>query len=190
MSGVSPYPTDAFAENDNRGVMVEPARPDASAPLDQHESARPTEPELTGIIADLAAAGVSVSTARRLIDSYGEGVCRLQLQALPYRKAVDRSAVLVASIRGSWAIPEQVRKCAQKAQKAAVRRSVVESEDKHRSALMERLSALPTAVREALEHRALSLWKQEQPAAARIMGDRPSAASVIRSYTLRLLEKE
>jgi len=188
LSGVSPYPRDAYTENDNKGPEGEPACPDRSGLLGHQVSAAPMEPELTGLVRDLASVGVSVSTAQSLIHSFGEDLCRLQLVALACRKAVDRSAVLVASIRGGWAVPEQVVKGAKQAQKLAVRASETQEREKRRQEQQERFSALPGSVRDSLEARARSLWHQEQPQAARIMEGRPGALSVIRSYALRLME--
>lgn len=141
-----------------------------------------------GVAGELVAVGVSASTACALVAEYGEEVCKVQLASLPLRKAVDRSAVLVASIRQSWAIPEQVKESAQKAQNALVRAIESSEREKHRASLLERFSGLPARAQEAIEQRARSLWHLEQPQAARIMAGKAASASVVRGYVLRILE--
>lgn len=190
MSGVLSLLADACTEKRQQQAEHERAsRPErlTAAPGSQ-VSAAPMDSELTGLVGELVRVGVSVSTAQTLIASYGEEVCRLQLQALSHRKAADKSAVLVASIRGSWAIPQVVKESAQKAQKALVRVAVVSEQEKHRASLLERFSGLPARAKEAIEQRALSLWQQEQPQAARIMAGKAAAGSIIRGYALRILE--
>lgn len=190
VSGALSLLRDASTEKRQQQEQPERLRPDLlGAAPGSHVSAAPMNPELTGLVAELAAVGVSASTARTLLASHGEEVCRLQLAALPHRKAADRSAVLVASIKGQWAIPEQVQKSAQKAQKAAVRAIQADEREKHRAGLLERFQALPQAAQEQIQQRALTLWRQEQPQAARIMQGKPSAAGVVRAYALRILEE-
>lgn len=153
--------------------------------------------ELSGAAAALVALGVTPAAALALVSSSGEGECFKQIQCLPYRKASDAPSVLVASIRGRWATPSAMAR--ENDRKAAAARKVAAAEAKkvraavvaeRKDALLERLKALPAAVRESLELRALALWESESPTGARFMAGRPGAAAVVNQYVLRLFESE
>jgi hypothetical protein len=51
-----------------------------------------------------------------------------------------------------------------------------------------RLSGLTTGQKQALEARAVALYQQEQPGAARVMLGKQAGASVVNVYMLRLLD--
>lgn len=148
----------------------------------------------SGVVASLIREGVTAAAAAQLVADQGEAEVREQLEALPHRKARDRAAVLVQSIRQRWAVPSaleayrqaQRRQQEQQARSRAV--AVVAADRAQRQAEeLRRLSGLSAGEREALEARALALWQQEQPAAARLMAGRSGSAAVVQGYMLRLL---
>ena len=145
----------------------------------------------------LCDAGVTASTAVQLLTERGERECLEQLESLPYRKPKEAAAVLVASIRGRWAMPGALVREREKQRREADRRARVQARaivQKHQrqvqAASLDRLSALPGTLYASLEARAVSLWHQEQPAAARIMQGRCGASAVVHGYMLRILEGE
>ena len=151
-------------------------------------------PELVRALCD---AGVTAWTATLLLRERGETECREQLAALPHRKAKDPAAVLVASIRDRWAMPgalvrerEKQRREADRAARGRARAIVEQHQQQARAALLDRLTALPGALYASLEARAVSLWHQEQPAAARLMAGRPGGVAVVHGYMVRILEAE
>lgn len=159
-----------------------------------HHVAAAPHPELVEALCD---AGVSASIAAGLVADRGANECREQLEALPYRKPKDAPAVLVAAIRGKWAMPgalvrERERKALEAKKSARVQaRAIVQArQQEQQSTLLSRLSALPTALYASLEARAVNLWHQEQPAAAKIMQGRSGASSVVQRYMVRILEME
>ena len=170
----------------------------AAAPLPEvagvdHVAAAP-HPEL---VEALCNAGVSASIAAGLVADRGANECREQLEALPYRKPSDAPAVLVASIRGKWAMPgalvrEREKKALEVVRSARVQaRAIVQAkQQEQQNTLLSRLSALPGSVYASLEARAVNLWHQEQPAAAKIMQGRSGASSVVQRYMVRILEME
>jgi hypothetical protein len=62
--------------------------------------------ELGSLRDALIAQGVNPKTARQLVSSCTPEVICAQLDQLPMRQAGDRAAVLVASIRENWGLPE------------------------------------------------------------------------------------
>ena len=161
---------------------------------DCEQVAAAPHPELVRALCD---AGVTAWTATLLLRERGETECREQLAALPHRKAEDPAAVLVASIRNRWAMPgalvrerEKQRREADRAAKSRARAIVEQHQQQARAALLDRLNALPRSLYASLEARAVSLWHQEQPAAARLMAGRPGGAAVVHGYMVRILETE
>lgn len=156
-----------------------------------------TEQEGRSVVASLIAEGVTPPVAARLVLESGSEVAREQVEALPFRKPRDRAAVLVQSIRQRWAVPvaleasrETRRQEAKRAERARVVAVAAADREKGRQDLLARLSGLSTAQREALEARALAMWQEEQPAAARLMAGRSMAGAVVQGYVLRLISAE
>lgn len=150
------------------------------------------DPQLLG---ELCAVGVAPAVARSLVAVHGVEVCRKQVQALPLRKAKDKAALLVAAIAGRWTIPatrneqaeKQQKQAAQARQKAA--QAILEQDRAKRAAQdTARLAGLSTGQREALEARAVALYRQEQPGAAAVMLGKRCGAVVVQGYMLRLLD--
>jgi hypothetical protein len=146
------------------------------------------------VVARLTSEGITAAAAARLVQEAGETEVLKQVEALPFRKVRDRAAALVSSIRDRWEVPadcvkhrEVQRRVVEKAEKQQQASVVASYRDKCRAELLSRFSALPVAQREALEARAVALYRQEQPAAARLMLGRSLGASVVQGYVLRLL---
>ena len=66
-----------------------------------------TKPEaIRTLVGDLVGLGVSAPVARQLVKKYSEEIIQEQVAALPFRVNVkDPGAVLVQSIKESWALP-------------------------------------------------------------------------------------
>lgn len=166
------------------------------ADLECKKAMPPACPEVVeGAAAELVALGVAPGAAVALVAEAGEGECLKQIHCLPYRKAADSSAVLVASIRGRWSVPASMARENDRRATAARRAAADEARlvraraaAASRSELLERVKALPGAVRESLEARALALWESESPAAAKLMAGRVGGAAVVQQYVLRLFE--
>ena len=169
----------------------------AAAPLPEVDCEEVAAAPLPELVQALCNAGVTASIAALLVRERGERECREQLATLSYRKANDPSAVLVAAIRDRWAMPgalvrerEKQRREADRAARVQARAIVQKHQEQARAAVLDRLTALPGALYASLEARAVSLWHQEQPAAARIMQGRCGASAVVHGYMLRILEGE
>lgn len=62
--------------------------------------------EQAKLFLDLTEQGVEEGVARDLIRKYDAKVIRFQLEALPFRNVEDKTATLVASIKGKWTAPD------------------------------------------------------------------------------------
>ncbi|MDQ7827023.1 MAG: plasmid replication initiator TrfA [Candidatus Eremiobacteraeota bacterium] len=78
-----------------KGELLEPVR-------EQEREEGPPEEEL---LRRLQETGISGKVAEQLLREYPQDLIEKQLEALPYRKAADAPAVLIASIQGEWALP-------------------------------------------------------------------------------------
>ncbi len=166
-----------------------------SAELAHMAGAVATRPETVGgekaeqpsaVVNRLLGLGVSPVIAAQLVRTHGEAAVLAQVEALPFRKARNQAATLVASVLNRWQLPtacvetqrrtrEQAQKTAQKAVQAAQRAA----EEQKRQIARERLQALPEGEKAALEQQAREALRRELPAAARLMlGTRAGAAWV------------
>ena len=180
MSGVLPV-RDAYTQNAT-------TQPDA---------ARGLPASAAGVVVSLVDAGVSPEVASTLVRDFGERECSEQVAALPYRRAREGAAVLVASIRGRWAVPMALVREREKAQRAAERAAkiraaaVVQAQrEKARATAENAFLGLSGAERDSLRLRAVAAWQTEQPAAARMMLGRPAGELVVKAFMLRLLATE
>jgi len=70
---------------------------------DEQETKKHTQEE--PVVAELKDAGITEQVAAGLVLEYGIDACVRQMQWLHYRKARDKSALLVRAIQGQWAAP-------------------------------------------------------------------------------------
>jgi hypothetical protein len=129
---------------------------------------------------DLISAGVAVPVALHLVATEPERAAE-QLAALPYRQAKDRAAVLVASIKQSWPIPEAFKaavarkqKEAAEAQNRALRSELAKKRESTRLDTKSAFCGLPDASRDDLLARADAALRAELPQAWRLMQNRPA----------------
>lgn len=155
-----------------------------------------TTTDTTGVVASLIEQGVTHQVAEDLLRSHSEDEVREQVESLPFRKSRDRAAVLVASIRQRWSPPAALgafrqAQCRADRQASKARAAAVVSAERanRQQDLLRRLSGLSAGERESLEARALALWQQEQPAAARLMAGRSMAGAIVQGYALRLISE-
>jgi hypothetical protein len=149
----------------------------------------------SGVVAELVKIGVTLGVAVQLLNEAGEAELQKQVQALPFRKVQDKAAALVQSIRQRWEVPaayqkqqQQQQAASQRAFKAVAAAQVASYQENLRAERLARLSGLPVGIYDALQQQAVALWKQEQPAAARIMAGKVAAGPIVQAYMLRLLE--
>lgn len=148
------------------------------------------------VVASLAEEGVTPSVAVQLLAEVGPEEARKQLEALPFRRAKDRAAVLVKSIRERWDVPrayveavERKRKEAQEAQNRALAASLAQKRAEQRAQAESALSGLSGAAYADLEAQALAALAHS--VAWRMAQARPGGAiadKLLRAKMLELLE--
>ena len=115
----------------------------------------------TPLVRDMVEVGVTEAVARQVIKEYPECRIRSQIEALPYRKAENPAAVLMASIKGNWTIPKTIAdEYKQEMQSVAVQK---EEEEKkaHREQVKAYIKSLSKEEDEELTKRAIELaWKE------------------------------
>lgn len=147
------------------------------------------------VVNRLLALGVSPVIAAQLVRTHGEGAVLAQLEALPFRKARNQAATLVASVLQRWQLPaacvevqrrarEQAQKAAQKALQAAQKAA----EERKRQIARERLQALSEGEKAALEQRVRECLNRELPAAARLMLNTRAGAAWVQARMLAELD--
>ena len=115
----------------------------------------------TPLVRDMVEVGVTEAVAEQVIKEYPECQVRSQIEALPYRKAENPAAVLMASIKGNWTIPKTIAdEHKQEMQSAAVQK---EEEEKkaHREQVKAYIKGLSKEEDEELTKQAIELaWKE------------------------------
>ncbi len=150
-------------------------------------------------VAALISTGLGAAPARQLVGEVGPETVLEQVKALPYRKAANPVAVVVASIKNRWSIPDAVKnaqialKQAEKRQadKVAKQRAetVVRAVEAAKTAELEtRLAGLSAFERAELEKQAAGLWQAEKPGSFAVMAGRAVGAVVLRDYMARVLQ--
>lgn len=126
----------------------------------------------------LAALGVSFPVAAALASEKPQESAE-QLAALPYRQAKDKAAVLVASIKQAWPLPEAYKaavarkqKEAAEAQNRALRAELAKKRETTRSGAKSQFSGLPDTLRAELLDQAAAALRAELPAAWNLMQKR------------------
>lgn len=201
MSGVTPYrDSDALTLEDTTNRQRT-----GTLPADLKNKGEHVEAESTGaaVAADsemvkaMAALGVLLSTARKLVQVHGEDSVRSQLQALPHRSARDRAAVLVKSIRESWAVPaavvekhEKQHKDAQRRQEKAFRQALEAKQQQERQKLREAFQELPEARKAAYLAEAQQQAAKDSPGAFSVLSGRYGFGPWIMEKALRLFEAD
>lgn len=149
---------------------------------------------VSGVVAELVQVGVSDAVAVGLVRLRGERECREQLEALPFRKAQDLAAVLVASIRDKWAKPaglvrhrEQQQRAATIAARQQAVQVVASTRQNQQEALTMALNGLSDTQRDTLRARAIDVFFQECPHTAAGVLAGHGGESALRTYMLRLL---
>ncbi len=178
------------AENEGLSIRIKMAAPKTQGQEDCLQVAA---------VAALISTKVFPATARQLVEEVGAETILEQVQALPHRKPKDAAAVLVASIKGGWSIPDGVKN-AQKAQKQAEQRQADRLAKEQANALVRakeaacaadlerRLAGLSAFEREQVEKQAAALWQAEQPGGFAVMSRGRAAAGVLRGYIARVLQ--
>lgn len=190
VSGVTPY-REIDAVYAKTTTCQKPVSPDG----DEVKSVKAVSADADGgLTGDLIQRGVSPFMAVHLVSVHGSEVVREQLEALPYRKVIDRAAALVASIRGRWSLPgalvarrEEQRQRAERAAKRALAAAQAREAAERREEGLKRLSGLSEAESAALEAAAREALTRELPAAARLMLPTAAGAAMVRARMLAQL---
>jgi TfoX/Sxy family transcriptional regulator of competence genes len=147
------------------------------------------------VVNRLLGLGVSPVIAAQLVRTHGEAAVLAQLEALPFRKARNQAATLVASVLQRWQLPatcvEAQRRAREQAQKAAQKASADAqraAEDQRRQIAQERLQALSEGEKTALEQRIREALRRELPAAARLMLNTRAGAAWVQTRMLAELD--
>lgn len=160
-------------------------------PVDAHTQ-ETQQTQAAPVVASLAQEGITETTAAQLVAEAGPEEARKQLEALPYRKAKDRAAVLVASIRGRWDVPrafvealERKQREAQDAQRRALAAALDQKRAEQRAQVETALSGLSEAAYAALEARARAAlagnvaWRMAQGRAGGVAADKLLRAKML-----------
>lgn len=140
---------------------------------------------LPEVAQELVSAGVSGKVAKELAASFSSEDIRNQILALAHRKATEPAAVLVKSIRESWALPKQYERTITAAERQA-REIVGRKEEELRERLVdEELEKLGRAEHEALEREARERAQRD----CSFFAHREVSGAVVEGY-VRLLMAE
>lgn len=148
----------------------------------------------TGVVASLVAEGVFPNVAAQLVAELGEESVQKQLDALPHRKAKDRAAVLVASVKQSWPLPvaftqavERNRKAALEASQRAARAALESKRVEQRSQVSTVFQSLPEEARSVFLSEACEALRKEQPDAFRMMYGRAGFDAWVTGRAVKLV---
>lgn len=171
-------------------------------PAEKHDKQNNKQPEdcLSGsAIAALISTGVVRQTAAQLVEQVGPDAVLEQVSALPHRRAENKAAVVIASIKNGWSIPHAVKnahnalKQAEKRQADKVAQQRAETLLRAKEAakladLEQRLAGMTAHERSELQKQAVGLWKQEKPGSFAVMAEKAGGAVVLREYMARIIE--
>jgi len=153
--------------------------------MDTHQRAR-----ASSLFQQLSERGITPSVAEQLVAEYGDQV-QAQIEYLPYRNPHDPAAMLVESIRSSWAPPASYLKAQAEAEDARQAAEAEQQRQERRQQQLEKRQARRSACRRALERLSPAERQEIEEAAQRhLQEDNPALAAHPQSTAYQVLLDE